>query len=182
MRLGPRPVDQGDNADRNRAFCRVRMRLCRRVLGSTAWTSRSAFSAAACASSRDPTRLAFARLLTGRRTADARHPGRYAVYFDDDRIKTMFDALHRQAGAQQVIVFSRRQPAFVRLGGHALRPRPGNPKTERDTTRPRHVGFRGAAQHRSWRWFDLLRLASAWVAPNALLTNFCPVAMRQPPT
>lgn len=67
------------------------------------------------------TRLAFARLLA--------RDGRPApvilddalVYSDDDRIERMFDALHRQARDQQVIVFSCRQRAFQKLGGNALR-------------------------------------------------------------
>lgn len=66
------------------------------------------------------TRLAFARLLAS--------DGRPApvilddalVYSDDDRIEKMFDALHRQAQAQQIIVFSCRQRAFQRLGGNLL--------------------------------------------------------------
>jgi DNA repair exonuclease SbcCD ATPase subunit len=66
------------------------------------------------------TRLAFARLLA--------KDGRPApvilddalVYSDDDRIEKMFDALHRQAREQQIIVFSCRQRAFQRLGGHVL--------------------------------------------------------------
>lgn len=66
------------------------------------------------------TRLAFARLLA--------RDGRPApvilddalVYSDDDRIEKMFDALHLQARDQQIIVFSCRQRAFQRLGGHAL--------------------------------------------------------------
>lgn len=37
-----------------------------------------------------------------------------------DRIERMFDALHRQAREQQIIVFSCRQRAFQRLGGTAL--------------------------------------------------------------
>ena len=49
------------------------------------------------------------------------------VYSDDDRIEKMFDALHRQASAQQVIVFSCRQRAFARLGGHVLRTEPWQP-------------------------------------------------------
>ncbi len=66
------------------------------------------------------TRLAFARLLArGGRAApvildDA------LVYSDDDRIERMFDALHRQARDQQIIVFSCRQRAFSRLGGNVL--------------------------------------------------------------
>ena len=67
------------------------------------------------------TRLAFARLLA--------RDGRPApvilddalVYSDDDRIERMFDALHRQARDQQIIVFSCRQRAFQRLGGNVLR-------------------------------------------------------------
>jgi hypothetical protein len=74
------------------------------------------------------TRLAFARLL-GRE-------GRPApvilddalVYSDDDRIERMFDALHRQASDQQIIVFSCRQRAFSRLGGHVLRMTPWTPE------------------------------------------------------
>lgn len=66
------------------------------------------------------TRLAFARLLArGGRPApvildDA------LVYSDDDRIERMFDALHRQSRDQQIIVFSCRQRAFQKLGGHTL--------------------------------------------------------------
>lgn len=66
------------------------------------------------------TRLAFARLLA--------RDGRPApvilddalVYSDDDRIEKMFDALHRQARDQQIIVFSCRQRAFQKLGGNIL--------------------------------------------------------------
>ncbi|UZW57658.1 DNA-binding protein [Sphingobium sp. JS3065] len=66
------------------------------------------------------TRLAFARLLA--------RDGRPApvilddalVYSDDDRIERMFDALHRQARDQQIIVFSCRQRAFQKLGGNVL--------------------------------------------------------------
>lgn len=67
------------------------------------------------------TRLAFARLLAkGGRPApvildDA------LVNSDDDRIEKMFDALHRQAREQQIIVFSCRQRAFQKLGGNVLR-------------------------------------------------------------
>jgi DNA repair exonuclease SbcCD ATPase subunit len=67
------------------------------------------------------TRLAFARLFA--------RDGRPApvvlddalVYSDDDRIEKMFDALHRQARDQQIIVFSCRQRAFQKLGGNVLR-------------------------------------------------------------
>ncbi|MDO8358933.1 MAG: AAA family ATPase [Devosia sp.] len=66
------------------------------------------------------TRLAFARLLA--------RDGRSApvilddalVYSDDDRIERMFDALHRQARDQQILVFSCRQRAFAGLGGNLL--------------------------------------------------------------
>jgi len=66
------------------------------------------------------TRLAFARLLTrdGRPTPVILDDA--LVYSDDDRIERMFDALHRQARDQQIIVFSCRQRAFQRLGGHVL--------------------------------------------------------------
>ena len=66
------------------------------------------------------TRLAFARLLAkGGRPApiildDA------LIYSDDDRIERMFDALHRQAAGQQIIVFSCRRRAFAQLGGTPL--------------------------------------------------------------
>jgi uncharacterized protein YhaN len=73
------------------------------------------------------TRLAFARLLA--------RDGRPApvilddafVYSDDDRIEKMFDALHRQARDQQIIVFSCRQRAFAKLGGRVLRLIPWTP-------------------------------------------------------
>lgn len=66
-------------------------------------------------------RLAFARLLA--------KGGQHApvilddalVFTDDDRIERMFDALHRQAGGQQIIVLSCRQRAFRDLGGKALK-------------------------------------------------------------
>jgi DNA repair exonuclease SbcCD ATPase subunit len=66
------------------------------------------------------TRLAFARLL-----AKAGRPAPVIlddalVYSDDDRIEKMFDALHRQAREQQIIVFSCRQRAFQKLGGNVL--------------------------------------------------------------
>ncbi|WP_394152853.1 chromosome segregation protein SMC [Loktanella salsilacus] len=65
-------------------------------------------------------RLAFARMLE--------RGGQHApvllddalVYTDDDRIERMFDALHRQAGDLQIIVFSCRQRAFRDLGGTRL--------------------------------------------------------------
>ena len=74
------------------------------------------------------TRLAFARLLA--------RDGRPApvilddalVYSDDDRIERMFDALHRQARDQQILVFSCRQRAFARLGGNVLTMVPWEPQ------------------------------------------------------
>lgn len=66
------------------------------------------------------TRLAFARLLAkdGRPTPVILDDA--LVYSDDDRIEKMFDALHRQAREQQIIVFSCRQRAFQKLGGNVL--------------------------------------------------------------
>lgn len=66
------------------------------------------------------TRLAFARLLSrdGRPTPVILDDA--LVYSDDDRIERMFDALHRQADDQQIIVFSCRQRAFQKLGGNVL--------------------------------------------------------------
>ena len=66
------------------------------------------------------TRLAFARLL-----ARSGHPAPVILddalaYSDDDRIERMFDALHRLSRDQQIIVFSCRQRAFSKLGGHVL--------------------------------------------------------------
>jgi hypothetical protein len=66
-------------------------------------------------------RLAFARML-----AKGGHPAPVIlddalVFTDDDRIERMFDALHRQAGDQQILVLSCRQRAFRELGGNALR-------------------------------------------------------------
>lgn len=66
-------------------------------------------------------RLAFARMLA--------RSGQHApvilddalVFSDDDRIERMFDALNRQAGDLQIIVFSCRQRAFRELGGRTLR-------------------------------------------------------------
>jgi DNA repair exonuclease SbcCD ATPase subunit len=67
------------------------------------------------------TRLAFARLLakSGRPVPVILDDA--LVYSDDDRIEKMFVALHRQARDLQIIVFSCRQRAFDRLGGHGLR-------------------------------------------------------------
>ncbi|WP_102107954.1 AAA family ATPase [Oceaniglobus roseus] len=66
-------------------------------------------------------RLAFARMLA----KDGRHApvllDDALVFTDDDRIERMFDALHRQAGDLQIIVFTCRQRAFRELGGQTLR-------------------------------------------------------------
>jgi len=66
------------------------------------------------------TRLAFARLLARDGRAAPVILDDALVYSDDDRIEKMFDALHRQARDQQIIVFSCRQRAFSRLGGNLL--------------------------------------------------------------
>lgn len=66
------------------------------------------------------TRLAFARLLARDGKAAPVILDDALVYSDDDRIERMFDALHRQAQDQQIIVFSCRQRAFSRLGGNIL--------------------------------------------------------------
>jgi hypothetical protein len=67
------------------------------------------------------TRLAFARLLAKGSRPTPVILDDALVYSDDDRIEKMFDALHRQARDQQIIVFSCRQRAFQKLGGHLLR-------------------------------------------------------------
>jgi DNA repair exonuclease SbcCD ATPase subunit len=75
-------------------------------------------------------RLAFARMLAA--------SGRMApvilddalVFSDDDRIERMFDALHRQAGDLQIIVFTCRQRAFRELGGKALHLEPDTSEPE----------------------------------------------------
>ena len=67
------------------------------------------------------TRLAFARLLARNGRPVPVILDDALVYSDDDRIEKMFDALHRQAGDLQIIVFSCRQRAFERLGGQSLR-------------------------------------------------------------
>ncbi len=66
------------------------------------------------------TRLAFARLLAKEGRAAPVVLDDALVYSDDDRIEKMFDALHRQASEQQIIVFSCRQRAFAKLGGNRL--------------------------------------------------------------
>ncbi|WP_182086670.1 AAA family ATPase [Aureimonas sp. ME7] len=73
------------------------------------------------------TRLAFARLLARDGQPAPVILDDALVYSDDDRIERMFDALHRQSRDQQIIVFSCRQRAFQKLGGHALEMRDWQP-------------------------------------------------------
>lgn len=73
------------------------------------------------------TRLAFARLLAKDGQPAPVILDDALVYSDDDRIERMFDALHRQASNQQIIVFSCRQRAFAQLGGNILRMVPWSP-------------------------------------------------------
>ena len=74
------------------------------------------------------TRLAFARLLAKDGQPAPVILDDALVYSDDDRIERMFDALHRQASDQQIIVFSCRQRAFAQLGGNILRMVPWVPE------------------------------------------------------
>ncbi|HEY5795458.1 MAG TPA: DNA-binding protein [Bosea sp. (in: a-proteobacteria)] len=74
------------------------------------------------------TRLAFARLLAKDGQPAPVILDDALVYSDDDRIERMFDALHRQASNQQIIVFSCRQRAFAQLGGTILRMVPWTPE------------------------------------------------------
>jgi DNA repair exonuclease SbcCD ATPase subunit len=74
------------------------------------------------------TRLAFARLLAKDGQPAPVILDDALVYSDDDRIERMFDALHRQARDQQIIVFSCRQRAFAQLGGTILRMVPWVPE------------------------------------------------------
>lgn len=73
------------------------------------------------------TRLAFARLLAKDGQPAPVILDDALVYSDDDRIEKMFDALHRQAREQQIIVFSCRQRAFQKLGGNVLQMSDWNP-------------------------------------------------------
>lgn len=66
------------------------------------------------------TRLAFARLLARNGQPAPVILDDAPVHSDDDRIERMFDALHRQAQDQQILVFSWRQRAFSKLGGNVL--------------------------------------------------------------
>lgn len=74
------------------------------------------------------TRLAFARLLAKDGQPAPVILDDALVYSDDDRIERMFDALHRQASNQQIIVFSCRQRAFAQLGGNGLQMVPWSPE------------------------------------------------------
>lgn len=74
------------------------------------------------------TRLAFARLLSRNGQSAPVILDDALVYSDDDRIERMFDALHRDSGDQQIIVFSCRQRAFARLGGNVLHMTDWQPK------------------------------------------------------
>ncbi len=75
------------------------------------------------------TRLAFAHLLAKEGRPAPVILDDALVYSDDDRIEKIFDALHRQARSQQIIVFSCRQRAFSKLGGNRLALRPWTPDT-----------------------------------------------------
>lgn len=63
------------------------------------------------------TRLAFARLFAAAGRPVPVILDDALVHSDDDRIEAMFDALHRTAKDQQIIVFTCRQRAFAALGG-----------------------------------------------------------------
>jgi len=63
------------------------------------------------------TRLAFARLFTAAGRPVPVILDDALVHSDDDRIEAMFDALHRTARDQQILVFTCRQRAFAALGG-----------------------------------------------------------------
>ncbi len=63
------------------------------------------------------TRLAFARLFANAGRSVPVILDDALVHSDDDRIEAMFDALHRTARDQQILVFTCRQRAFAALGG-----------------------------------------------------------------
>lgn len=63
------------------------------------------------------TRLAFARLFAASGRPVPIILDDALVHSDDDRIEAMFDALHRIARDQQILVLSCRQRAFAALGG-----------------------------------------------------------------
>ncbi len=64
------------------------------------------------------TRLAFARLFARAGRSVPVILDDALVHSDDDRIEAMFDALHRSARDQQILVLTCRQRAFAALGGH----------------------------------------------------------------
>lgn len=63
------------------------------------------------------TRLAFARLFAASGRSVPVILDDALVHSDDDRIEAMFDALHRIAREQQIVVLTCRQRAFAALGG-----------------------------------------------------------------
>lgn len=63
------------------------------------------------------TRLAFARLFAASGRPISVILDDAIVHSDDDRIEAMFDALHRSAREQQILVLTCRQRAFAALGG-----------------------------------------------------------------
>lgn len=63
------------------------------------------------------TRLAFARLFAASGRPVPVILDDALVHSDDDRIEAMFDALHRTAKEQQILVLTCRQRAFAALGG-----------------------------------------------------------------
>lgn len=63
------------------------------------------------------TRLAFARLFAASGRPVPVILDDALVHSDDDRIEAMFDALHRSARDQQILVLTCRQRAFAALGG-----------------------------------------------------------------
>lgn len=63
------------------------------------------------------TRLAFARLFAAAGRPVPVILDDALVHSDDDRIEAMFDALHRTARDQQILVFTCRRRAFAALGG-----------------------------------------------------------------
>ena len=66
------------------------------------------------------TRLAFARLFAASGRSVPIILDDALVHSDDDRIEAMFDALHRIARDQQILVLTCRQRAFAALGGERV--------------------------------------------------------------
>ena len=66
------------------------------------------------------TRLAFARLFAASGRPVPVILDDAMVHSDDDRIEAMFDALHRTARDQQILVLTCRQRAFAALGGERV--------------------------------------------------------------